>query len=107
MRVLALLLTVAAIGSAVISVASHNQRYDTTWSTYTPLSNQADDHDGVTPIDQADESLGVSTPEIQPTATYDEYDSLAWDDARLWLGLAIGFAVSAAAVGVTCLRRRA
>jgi len=61
---------------------------------YTPLSNQAD-HDGIGPLGEIDQSLGVATPEIERAPTYDEYDGMPWDDARLWLGLAIGFAVSA------------
>lgn len=81
MRALAVVLAVAAIGSFAVSLASHRYRLDSdsgSWTMYTPLSNEA---------------------------RYSEYDHMPWDDARLWLGLAIGFAVSATAVGVISLRR--
>jgi hypothetical protein len=105
-RALAVLLAVAAIGSMVVSLASHEQDAVSAWTMYTPLSNEAD-HDGIGPLGEIDQSLGVATPEIERAPTYDEYDGMPWDDARLWLGLAIGFAVSAVAVGLVSLRRRA
>jgi hypothetical protein len=103
-RVLAIALVLAAVGSFVVSIASHEQRAE--WTMYTPPT-AADEHDGVAPIDSIGTTLGVSTPEIELAETYDEYDHMPWDDARLWLGLAIGFAVSAAGVGAVALRRRA
>lgn len=97
MRVLAVLLAVAAIGSLVVSLASHRQEA-VGWTMYTPLTNDLPAvHRGARVYEY---------PDAAGASMYSEYDGMPWDDARLWLGLAIGFGVSAAAVGVAAWRRQ-
>ena len=97
MRVVAIFLTVAALASMAVSLASHEQHVDTGWTMYTPLSNDLPATQGARIYEY---------PDKLATSTYNEYDRMPWDDARLWLGLAIGFAISAAALGVALARHR-
>jgi hypothetical protein len=99
-RILTLLLLAAAIGSLTVSLLSHQQRVDGGWSIYTP--------DGGNPLT----SGGIDPNQVfeypdDTAVRIDAYDDLPWNDARLWLGLAIGFALSAVATSLTVLRRRA
>ncbi len=72
MRRLAIVLVLAAICSFTVSLASRGQFPDARRLTeYTPRSNEA---------------------------VESEYDGMRWNDARLWLGLALSFAVSGIAV---------
>jgi energy-converting hydrogenase Eha subunit C len=84
----ALVLLGLAAGCLVVSLVNddHLRVRMVSWTSYTPVDTKAiaDDY------------------RRRVTA----YDAMPWDDARLWLGLAIGFAVTAAGVGGVALRRR-
>jgi hypothetical protein len=88
-RMVAGVLIVLALGSLVLSLVNHDHLRvrSMEWTSYTPVDSKR----------MADEFRRRVTA----------YSAMPWDDARLWLGLAVGLGVSAAGVGVVALRRRA
>jgi hypothetical protein len=88
-RIAAAVLLTVAVGALCVSLINrgHLRVRGHEWVMYTPLTSEED-------LMRAF------------SAHVNAYSAMAWNDARLWLGLAVGFAAAAVGAGAVALRRR-